>query len=190
LTSGDPHRRQEITMDRTGIVVTGVDGSPESRAALEFALAEAARRGDRLRVVAAIHLPDHAGRGYGLGSYGTRYESGAIVATMRTAARQMVDEVAAAHADQAANVEISLEVRTGRTADLLIDASEDADLLVLGHRGRGAVASALLGSVGLACALHATCPVTIVRPASNTADTPSVADLDERITDAAVHPLY
>jgi nucleotide-binding universal stress UspA family protein len=37
-------------------------------------------------------------------------------------------------------------------------------VLVLGHRGRGPVASAVLGSVGLHCILHATCPVTIVRP--------------------------
>jgi nucleotide-binding universal stress UspA family protein len=40
--------------------------------------------------------------------------------------------------------------------------ARDADLLVVGHRGRGAVASALLGSVGLRCVLHSTCPVTVV----------------------------
>jgi nucleotide-binding universal stress UspA family protein len=54
---------------------------------------------------------------------------------------------------------------------VLVEASEGADLLVLGDRGR----SALLGSVGLHCVLHATCPVTIVRPAAVTARTPAAA---------------
>jgi nucleotide-binding universal stress UspA family protein len=40
----------------------------------------------------------------------------------------------------------------------------DADLLLVGHRGLGDVASACLGSVGLQCVLHATCPLTVVRP--------------------------
>jgi nucleotide-binding universal stress UspA family protein len=52
----------------------------------------------------------------------------------------------------------------GGPAPVLLDAAKGADLLVLGHRGQGAFSSAVLGSVGLQCVLHATCPVTIVRP--------------------------
>jgi nucleotide-binding universal stress UspA family protein len=44
-----------------------------------------------------------------------------------------------------------------------VDQSRDADLLVVGHRGRGGFGSAVLGSVGLQCVLHATVPVTVVR---------------------------
>ena len=47
--------------------------------------------------------------------------------------------------------------------------SRDADLLVLGHRGRGALRSALLGSVGLQCVMHASVPVTVVRTAPHRA---------------------
>jgi nucleotide-binding universal stress UspA family protein len=46
----------------------------------------------------------------------------------------------------------------------LTQRSEGADLLVVGSRGRGAVRSALLGSVALHCAVHASCPVLVVRP--------------------------
>ena len=46
----------------------------------------------------------------------------------------------------------------------LTERSEDADLLVVGSRGRGAVRSALLGSVALHCAVHAPCPVMVVHP--------------------------
>jgi nucleotide-binding universal stress UspA family protein len=49
---------------------------------------------------------------------------------------------------------------------VLIEQAQAADLLVVGHRGRGGLASALLGSVGLHCVLHAACPVIIVRPAA------------------------
>ena len=45
---------------------------------------------------------------------------------------------------------------------------------MLGHRGRGAVRSALLGSVGLHCVLHATCPVTTVRQATIAEQLPTV----------------
>ena len=59
--------------------------------------------------------------------------------------------------------------------------AKDADLLVLGHRGRGAFRSAVLGSVGLHCVLHATCPVTIVRAERAAASEPRV---DE------AHPVF
>ena len=45
-----------------------------------------------------------------------------------------------------------------------MDAARNAELLIVGHRGRGSVRSVLLGSVGLHCVLHAECPVTIVPP--------------------------
>ena len=59
---------------------------------------------------------------------------------------------------------VTVQAETGTPGHVLVDAAEGADVLVLGHRGRGAVRSALLGSVGLHCILHAACPVTIVRP--------------------------
>ena len=62
------------------------------------------------------------------------------------------------------------------SAKALIDQSRDADLLVLGHRGRGGFKSAVLGSVGLHCVLHATCPVTIVRPEKVAATVEPVED--------------
>ena len=64
----------------------------------------------------------------------------------------------------------------GPAAKALIDQSRDADLLVLGHRGRGGFKSAVLGSVGLHCVLHATCPVTIVRPEKVAATVEPVED--------------
>jgi nucleotide-binding universal stress UspA family protein len=50
----------------------------------------------------------------------------------------------------------------GPPGEVLVDRSRGAELLVIGHRGRGAMTSAVLGSVGLHCVLHAACPVTIV----------------------------
>jgi nucleotide-binding universal stress UspA family protein len=65
---------------------------------------------------------------------------------------------------------------SGAAGPVLVEASEGADMLVLGHRGLGAVRSAMLGSVGLHCVLHATCPVTVVRPAAVTQTTPVAAN--------------
>lgn len=51
----------------------------------------------------------------------------------------------------------------GTPARVLLDASADADLLVVGRRGHGEFAEALLGSVSQHCVHHARCPVVIVR---------------------------
>jgi nucleotide-binding universal stress UspA family protein len=64
-------------------------------------------------------------------------------------------------------------VSEGASAPVLLDAAIDADLLVLGSRGRGAFRGMLLGSVSQHCVTHATCPVVVVR----TNDAPSDAPL-------------
>ncbi|GAA2552655.1 CBS domain-containing protein [Pseudonocardia hydrocarbonoxydans] len=149
------------TPEDGGTVVVGVDGSVGSRAALEHALADAARRGARLRVVTAQAQPEFWATAYGP----VPIPAGAAeLHRMRVAARGWVDDVLAAHPREAAAVPIEVSAVPGPPADALIAASGDADLLVLGHRGRGALAGAVLGSVGMRCALGAACPVTVVRP--------------------------
>lgn len=147
-------------MNPTGTVVVGVDGSPESRTAIEFAMREAARRQARLRVIAAAKLPEYWTIAYGTANLPSSEE---VVADTKRAARQTVDDVVDAYPELAA-VEFSIEAVAGPAGPVLVGASEGADLLVLGHRDRGVLRSTLLGSVGLHCVLHATCPVTVVRP--------------------------
>ena len=96
------------------------------------------------------------------------------IADTKRIARETLDEVVNAHPELAA-AEFNVEAIAGPPGPVLVEASEGADLLVLGHRDRGALSSALLGSVGLHCVLHATCPVTVVRPAAVTARTPAAA---------------
>jgi nucleotide-binding universal stress UspA family protein len=150
-----------MDVDGTSSVVVGVDGSPGSRAALENALQDAARRNGRLRVVAAAPLPKDWAMAYGMA---VPLPQSGVLERVRAAAQEMVDAVVTAYPALAAQVPITVEVRSGVPVEVLIEASEGADLLVLGHRGRGALASTVLGSVGLQCVLHATCPVTVVRP--------------------------
>ena len=92
---------------------------------------------------------------------------------MRTAARRQLEEVRRARPELAV-VPVAIEATTGAPGPVLVDAARGADLLVLGHRGRGVVRSALLGSVGLYCVLHASCPVTTVRQAPLAGQLPTV----------------
>jgi nucleotide-binding universal stress UspA family protein len=150
-------------MNPTGTVVVGVDGSPESRAAIEFAMRETMRRQAWLRVIAAAQLPEYWTIAYGTADLPSPEE---VIADTKRLARQTLDEVVSAN-PELATVEFDVESIAGPPGPVLVDAADGADLLVLGHRGRGAVRSALLGSVGLHCVLHATCPVTVVRAAAD-----------------------
>lgn len=140
-------------------VVVGVDGSPGSRVALEYALDEATRRNALLRVVSAVTLPVFWGETVPVHVP----PPSEILGETRKEALRFVDEVVAARSGAGASA-IRVEVGVGRAGELLVDAADGAELLVVGHRGRGSVASVLLGSVGLYCVLHARCSVTVVRP--------------------------
>jgi nucleotide-binding universal stress UspA family protein len=66
---------------------------------------------------------------------------------------------------------VTQEVLEGDAAAVLIRESAGADLLVVGSRGHGGLAEAMLGSVGQHCVHHAACPVVIVREDIPTAAT-------------------
>jgi nucleotide-binding universal stress UspA family protein len=80
---------------------------------------------------------------------------------LRKAAQEMVDTVAKEIGE--ALPEITVTVTTGDPAEELVTASHDADLLVVGSRGRGAFAQLMMGSVSSKVAHHAACPVVIIR---------------------------
>ena len=60
-------------------------------------------------------------------------------------------------------VTVDRRVVNGHPARVLVDASKDADLLVIGSRGHGEFVGMLIGSVGIHCAAHAHCPVLVHR---------------------------
>ena len=149
-------------MSTQGTIVVGVDGSDCSRTALEFALDEAALRGAALRVVAAAPEADYWAASYGL-SPSLLDE---LAADLEKTTQAMVDAVVR---ERGADVPVHVRAVSGSPGQVLVDQSRDADMLVVGHRGRGGLRSAVLGSVGLQCVLHAAVPVTVVRPAQETA---------------------
>ena len=145
-------------MTLSNIVLVGVDGSPESGAALKYAVAEANRRGARLRVV-STYFPEYSVHGR---TQPLTVSEPAIEVDVEAQTRRMVEEALAGDAPPP----VEIVVAAGPAANVLIDGSGEVDVLVLGHRGRGGFASMLLGSVSLQCVLHARCPVIVVRPAA------------------------
>ena len=141
----------------SNIVLVGVDGSPQSGAALKYAVAEANRRGARLRVV-STYFPEYSVHGR---TQPLSVSEPAIEADVEAQTRRMVEE---ALDGDGVVPPVEIVVAAGPAAGVLIDMSGEVDVLVVGHRGRGGFASMLLGSVGLQCVLHANCPVIVVRP--------------------------
>jgi nucleotide-binding universal stress UspA family protein len=149
-------------MTEHGMIVVGVDGSPPSREALLFALREAVRRPASVTVVRAFEPPDFQGGLYRVQPLLTLEE---ITRHVEAVTWQVVHEVLADHDGSLAGVEVDVVAVPGSPSKVLLEQARFADLLVVGHRGLGGFASATLGSVGLQCALHAPCPITVVRPA-------------------------
>lgn len=154
--------------DRTGEagrrVVVGVDGSAGSRMALIHALTMAAGRAAELEVVSAFPIPL-----YWSGDYPVDVPDSDTVRTETEARiRAFVADVwrdpGLAQVAAADAVPIRVVVAAGPAAPALIARSENAEVLVVGSRGRGAVRSALLGSVALHCITHARRPVVVVHP--------------------------
>ncbi|HSP74528.1 MAG TPA: universal stress protein [Gaiellaceae bacterium] len=141
-------------------IVVGIDGSAGSVRALEFALAEARLRGSKLKAVEVWHIPASVYSGGGLAPVVTDPDE------FEGFAKERLDEVLQSVAAQAEGVEVERIVREGQPAEVLVEAAEDAELLVVGSRGLGGFRGLLLGSVGQQCAHHARCPVVIVPKAT------------------------
>ena len=141
------------------MIVVGVDGSDCSRTALEFAFDEAVLRGAGVRVIAA--LPDTAYWAASSGMSPALLDE--LTADLEKMARGMVDDLVRKRGGPLTDVPVEVRALGGSPGHVLVDQSRDADLLIVGHRGRGGFRSATLGSVGLQCVLHASVPVVVVR---------------------------
>jgi nucleotide-binding universal stress UspA family protein len=138
-------------------IVVGVDGSPASGAALGWAVREAELTGDTVLAVIAWQYPIAAG-GYGWAPVAMD-DAIDLEAIAEKTLTQAIDEVV----KPGSAVTIDRRVVEGYAPSVLLDAAAGADLLVVGSRGHGTFAEALLGSVSQHCAHHAKCPVVIVR---------------------------
>ncbi|MYZ09435.1 universal stress protein [Streptomyces sp. SID2999] len=145
-------------MPRT--VTAGLDGSAESRAAVEWAAREAVLRGLPLRLVQVWEpLPDPLAQAPLLGA---EAEQDWI--------ERAPDESAEGLRLRHPGLEVSTERRTGDPVDVLCEAAGTSELLALGSRGLGGLHGFIVGSVGLAVTGHAGCPVVLVRAGEQAAD--------------------
>ncbi|SCG69921.1 universal stress protein [Micromonospora halophytica] len=138
--------------DATGPVVVGVDGSESSQAALGFAVERAAQREVPLRVVRVFDPPGERWRPSDHDERATTDEERAAVEEMLSRWRQTFPDVV-----------VEVDVRPGNPAATLVEASRDAQLVVVGSRGRGGLRGMLLGSVSQQLIQHAHCPVAVAR---------------------------
>jgi nucleotide-binding universal stress UspA family protein len=142
-----------------GPVVVGIDGSEGSLVALRVAADEARRRGATLEVVVVWH-PGVVGSlpVFGVGT--------PVDAQLEELRRGLADTLAdEGLAD--GNPEVRERVVNGHAAEVLVEASGSAALVVVGTRGHGGLAGKMLGSVSQQVVAHARCPVMVV-PHSST----------------------
>jgi len=148
--SPDP-RAKGVSMKK---IVVGVDGSPTSEDALRFAYDEARLAGAELVVL----------HGWSYPYAGFRSGSEPRDEMKLDALRQLeasIDSLAPLRAE--GDVAVHARLVEDSPAKALIEEAEDADLVVVGSRGRGGFKSLLLGSVSRAVVQHAPCPVAVIR---------------------------
>ena len=148
---GEDARGHVKASPRTGRIVVGVDGSPESLKALNQAAHLADLLNTKLEIITTWR------------QYVAYAESVAINWSPAGDAQEIVAEAAAAEFGSTLPDWVTSSTREGSAAHQLIEASSGADMLVVGSRGHGGVAGLLLGSVSSACAEEAHCPVLVVR---------------------------
>ncbi|MFF4113223.1 universal stress protein [Streptomyces sp. NPDC001714] len=141
-------------------VTVGLDGSPESRAAAEWAAREAQLRALPLKIV---HVAEPAP---------VPVAQAPLVGpeTHQHWTRQMPRESAEGLRLRHPGLEVHTEQLTGTVAEALCEAAEFADLLVLGSRGFGAIGGFVVGSVSLSVVARVERPVVLVRGGEQAAD--------------------
>ena len=138
-------------------IVVGVDGSASAKSALDWAMREAAARRAPLTVV-AVH---EVAKSYWGGIPVTGPGDAPVLAGLRQAAEEMT-RAAESELGDARPAAVNLHVVSGFVVKELLDAAQDADLVVLGSRGEGKLARLVMGSVSSEVVQHAACPVVIM----------------------------
>jgi nucleotide-binding universal stress UspA family protein len=138
----------------SGRIVVGVDPSDASKAALAWALRQAAVTGDSVDAVTAWQVPV---------VYGYVYSMTPEMSELDQNVRKGLEEAVAEAAKLAPEVKVRALVAQDHPADALLNVAKGASLLVVGSRGHAGFTGALLGSVGQHCVHHAECPVVVVR---------------------------
>lgn len=134
-------------------IIVGVDGSESSKCALRWAFKQAKLAGAVVRAIGAWEFPAFYS-----------WEGGPMPPDdFEDSARKCLDDTVEEMQRQEPDVKVERELVHGHAAQVLVDASDDAELLVVGSRGHGSFYKALLGSVSQRAAVHANCPVVIVR---------------------------
>jgi nucleotide-binding universal stress UspA family protein len=131
-------------------IVVGVDGSPASMQALSWAVGEALLRSATLEVV-------HA-------DWARQQALEALAPGMLSTAHSVLDRAIEAVRALAPSVPVIRRLTDPPAAEALVEVSDGAEMLVVGSRGLSGLKELALGSVSIACAHHARCPVVIVRP--------------------------
>jgi nucleotide-binding universal stress UspA family protein len=140
-----------------GQIVVGIDGSTNAKAALEWAMEEARRRDASVVAVHAWQFPSVALTECG-GAAMPVLTMDDVEKASEAMARATIDEVTG----DAITPRISLIVRQGKAAQVLVDEAKDAELLVVGSRGLGGYRAMLLGSVSTNVVQRAACPVVVI----------------------------
>ncbi|MBV2364150.1 universal stress protein [Streptomonospora nanhaiensis] len=148
----------------TGRIVVGVDGSAPARAAAAWAFAAAEERGAAVRAV-AVHGRVSHGPWSPLDLPAALRLGPADEAAAREEAGRLLSESVAGERERHPGVAVEEVVAAGHAAQLLVDEAENADLLVVGSRGRGGFAGMLLGSVSRTVLSHAASPVAVLHAA-------------------------
>ncbi len=134
-------------------IVVGIDGSEASLHAVRWAARQAELTGSPLELIMTWQWPGTYGWALPLPSGYNPASDAEKLASEATA------ELRTAHPD----LDMHIRVLEGHPAPLLVEASRDADLLVVGSRGHGEFAGMLLGSVSEHCVTNAHCPVLVFR---------------------------
>jgi len=137
-----------------GRIVVGFDGSAGSQAALQWAIAEARLRGASVDLVTAYSMSYAA-----LNPDVAHLDSESLLLRVKEMQLGAISDASGS----SSGVRIEPRVVPGPASEALIQVAQDAELLVVGSRGRGRVRELLLGSVSGYVTHHAPCPVVVVR---------------------------
>lgn len=141
-------------------VVAGLDGSPESRAAVEWAAREAELRDLALKIVHVREpVPEPMAQAPLVGGETMQHWTERVP-------RESAEGVRLRHP----GLVVSIEQPSGRPAEALAMATQDAELIVLGSRAMGGIGGFMVGSVGLSVVAHAVRPVVLVRAGEQAAE--------------------